>query len=248
MHNIDAARKVVEQQFPECDAAILAGSTTRGEATEKSDLDIIIVTKGVKTAYEETIFAHGWYIDILFNSPATCVKFFEMDKKRRRPAITHMCAQGIILKDNDGVATLLQEKAQRVLDEGPELLEQEHLDGFRRELTGLLDDFITARNYGEGLLMAQNVALQSIDIILGYHQHWLGEGKWLLREFRDYDPELERQCISALETFYKYGLKDPLIQFGEYALDHVGGRRKEGITGTKPEPVHPQPSPVEQQS
>jgi DHA1 family tetracycline resistance protein-like MFS transporter len=42
---IEAATNFVAQTFPTCDAAFLAGSVVRGEATATSDLDIVIVTR-----------------------------------------------------------------------------------------------------------------------------------------------------------------------------------------------------------
>ena len=39
---IEAASKFIEDHFPKCNAALLAGSVIRGEATETSDLDIIV--------------------------------------------------------------------------------------------------------------------------------------------------------------------------------------------------------------
>jgi len=35
---IKAAQKLINKRFPTCDAALLAGSVVRGEATETSDL------------------------------------------------------------------------------------------------------------------------------------------------------------------------------------------------------------------
>jgi len=48
---IDAARAFVEYSFPACDAAFVAGSAVRGEATTTSDLDIVIVTRDVKAPF-----------------------------------------------------------------------------------------------------------------------------------------------------------------------------------------------------
>lgn len=42
MNAIAAANQFIELRFPSCQAASLAGSVVRGEATNTSDLDIVV--------------------------------------------------------------------------------------------------------------------------------------------------------------------------------------------------------------
>ena len=47
----EAAQKFIEKYFSNCNGALLAGSVVRGEATERSDLDIVIFDDTVPSSY-----------------------------------------------------------------------------------------------------------------------------------------------------------------------------------------------------
>lgn len=233
MNSVEIAKKFVEQEFPHCNAAILAGSACRGEETDKSDLDIVVVVQGAKTAYEESLQAFGKSIDVLFNSHETCRQFFKKEMLWRRPVLAHMCAQGIIIKDEDGLAQQIQQEARQVIAYGPEPVSDDDMDKYRHQLTNLLDDFISSRNQYESYLIAQHVLGESIDIQLRANRQWLGAGKWLLRACHDYDPSLAQQWCAALDAYYKHGHKEGLITLAEEALNTVGGRQHKVIRGIK---------------
>jgi Nucleotidyltransferase domain len=239
MNSLHAAQAFLDQTFPNCDAAFLAGSVTRGEGTPASDLDIVVITKGNQYPYEESLHAFGWPIDVIFNSPETCRKLFQMDRQRRRPAIAHMCAEGIILKDCEGLATQLKHEAKQIMQEGPRPLSDEDLTRYRLQLTDVLEDFENSLSEDECLLMAQNITFHSFDIILARNGQWLGEGKWLLRALRDFNPSLAQQSLDALRLYYQQGIKDDLISFGDQVLNEVGGRLKEGLHSPKRREIQP---------
>ena len=233
MNSVEIARKFVEKEFPHCKAAILAGSACRGEETDKSDLDIVVVVERAKTTYEESLQAFGRSIDVLFNSHETCRQFFKKEMLVRRPVLTHMCAQGIIIKDEDGLAQQIQQEARMVIAYGPEPVSDDDMDKYRHQLTNLLDDFISSRNPYESYIIAQHVLGESIDIQLRANRQWLGAGKWLLRACQDYDPILAQKCCAALDSYYKHGSKEELIMLAEEALNTVGGRNHKVIRGIK---------------
>lgn len=57
---LNAASQFVEKYFSYCQAALLAGSVVRGEATTTSDLDIVIFDKEVKNSYRESFVEFEW--------------------------------------------------------------------------------------------------------------------------------------------------------------------------------------------
>ncbi len=59
MNAREAARKIVEQHFPSCTGAVLAGSVLRGEATNTSDLDIVIFDKKLPASYRTSFNSFG---------------------------------------------------------------------------------------------------------------------------------------------------------------------------------------------
>ncbi|WP_277587514.1 nucleotidyltransferase domain-containing protein, partial [Psychrobacillus antarcticus] len=51
---VEAARKFLHKYFPNCNGALLAGSVVRGEATNTSDLDIVIFDESIPSSYRES--------------------------------------------------------------------------------------------------------------------------------------------------------------------------------------------------
>lgn len=78
---IEAARQVASTYFPDCHAALLAGSVIRGEATETSDLDIVIFDQRLSSAYRESFIAFGWPIEAFVHNFESYKDFFETDRK-----------------------------------------------------------------------------------------------------------------------------------------------------------------------
>ncbi|RDW17068.1 nucleotidyltransferase domain-containing protein [Oceanobacillus chungangensis] len=97
---VKAARKFIENYFPYCDGALLAGSIVRGEATETSDLDIVIFDKTYRSSYRESVIEYDWPIEVFAHNLNSYQDYFESDYKRARPSLPRMVTEGIILKDN----------------------------------------------------------------------------------------------------------------------------------------------------
>ncbi|HER2162506.1 TPA: nucleotidyltransferase domain-containing protein [Streptococcus pyogenes] len=56
------------KHFPNCQGALLAGSVVRGEATETSDLDIVVFDKNLSSPYRESLIAFSWAIEVFVNN------------------------------------------------------------------------------------------------------------------------------------------------------------------------------------
>lgn len=79
---IEAAHQFVNEHFPNCKGALLAGSVVRGEATEKSDLDIVIFDKNLRTSYRESLIEYGWHIEVFVHTLTSYKQFFKMDYEK----------------------------------------------------------------------------------------------------------------------------------------------------------------------
>lgn len=230
LNMIDAARAFVEYSFPACDAAFVAGSAVRGEATTTSDLDIVIVTRDVKAPYRESLSAFGWPIEVFVNTHESYHEFFARDIQRRRPSLPRMCAEGMILKDRDQLAQRIKNEARQLLEQGPAPLSAAEITQLRYQLTDALDDFVGSERRGESYFIANEVAVLASELVLSYHRQWIGKGKWVLRALQAFDPQQAELLTVALETFYQQGTKEDLISFAQDALALVGGRLFEGYS------------------
>ncbi len=233
MDAIDAAQVFVNQRFPECSAAFLAGSIIRGEGTSTSDLDIVIITAREGTPYRESLREFGWPIEVFVNNSTSYREFFSVELEERRPRLPTMFAEGIILKDSDGTAQFIKEEARMLLEQGPEPLSSEEIIDLRYRITDCLDDFQGSEKFAESFFIANNLAAMASNLILASHRKWIGSGKWVPRALQRFDPDLARCLQVALVSFCQAGVKDDLIKFAEEALDSVGGRLFEGYSSGK---------------
>jgi predicted nucleotidyltransferase len=225
----EAAKKFVEENFPECDAALLAGSVARGEETSTSDLDIVIIDRNLPKAYRESIIAFGWPIEVFVHNLDSCREFFKSDIKRARPSLPRMVAEGIILRDHE-ILKLVQTEAVNLIKEGPEGWTSQEVDVKRYFITDTLDDFIGTNNRAEELFIANTLAGLLHEFILRTNGRWIGNSKWIVRELKNFDPDFTEQFIKAFETFYKNGEKELVIKIAEDILKSHGGRLFEGFS------------------
>src|SRR5437899_8802367 len=88
---LDAAAAFINRRFPECLAAFLAGSSSRGEATASSDLDVVIVIPQEGPFRWATLCEMGWPVEAWVLAPETYSAAFAGDAKRRWPLLPEMC-------------------------------------------------------------------------------------------------------------------------------------------------------------
>lgn len=109
---MEAARLFIDTYFPNCNAAVLAGSVVRGQATPTSDLDIVIFDEKIVSSYRESMMEFGWPIEIFVHNLASYKDFFLMDYNLAKPSMQRMVTEGIVLKD-DGVLQVIKKRSRR---------------------------------------------------------------------------------------------------------------------------------------
>lgn len=226
---IEAAIHFINKHFSDCHGALLAGSVVRGEATETSDLDIIIFDKTINSSYRESLIDQGWAIEIFVHNLTTYKYFFESDRKRARPSLPRMVFEGIILKD-EGIVDSIKTEAKNLLDNGPEKWSDETMTTKRYFITDALDDFIGCSNRAEELFIANTLAELTCEFILRTNGQWIGTSKWLVRSLRNYDEVFAKKFVETFDTYYKSGEKSQVIQLVDSILQPFGGRLFDGFS------------------
>jgi len=59
---IDCAKEIFISKYPDANFLLLAGSVVRGEGTETSDLDIVVVYEDLESAYSQSFFQKPKYV------------------------------------------------------------------------------------------------------------------------------------------------------------------------------------------
>jgi len=227
MEPVAAARALVEERFPECLAAFVAGSVIEGRGTRSSDLDMVIITVEEEAPYRESLIYEGWPVELFVHTTESYLHYFESDAKSRMPALPTMCL-GTILVDRDGTAAKARSDAETLLLKGPEAPTEDELASMRYALTDLLDDFLDVTDRQQAAFVAQALSEGSATLILTVRGKWSGKAKWLAKALDAGCPGLSERLVGCLRSFWREGDKEPLASFAQMALNEAGGRLWEG--------------------
>ncbi|SFK44795.1 hypothetical protein SAMN04487936_11432 [Halobacillus dabanensis] len=223
------AGRVIQQYYSSCDAALLAGSGVREEATTTSDLDIVIFDEKVSSSYRESFFASGWPVEVFVHNWTSYLEFFRRDCLRGIPSMPRMVVEGKIVK-NDSRLRTIKEEAEYLLDEGPLPWSKSTIDEKRYFLTDAIEDLIGCTDRGEEIFIAGKLAEQVSEFYLRVNRQWIGSSKWAARALRNYDRVLADQLIGSFDELYKQGEKGNVIRVIDEVLAPYGGRLFEGFS------------------
>ncbi|MDX1700126.1 MAG: nucleotidyltransferase domain-containing protein [Melioribacteraceae bacterium] len=226
---LEAGQKFVHRHYPNCQGALLAGSVVRGEATETSDLDIVVFDKNIKSSYRESFVEFGWAIEVFVHNLTSYKLYFEDDCIRARPSMPRMVSEGIVLKD-DGIIELLKYEADKLLKKGPEVWSLDTIKTKRYFLTDALDDFIGCSNRAEEIFITNTLATLLSEFVLRTNSKWIGDSKWIVRSLNQFDEKYAAHFIEAFDCYYKTGEKNQIINLVDKALQPHGGRLFEGYS------------------
>ncbi|HEX5564739.1 MAG TPA: nucleotidyltransferase domain-containing protein [Sporosarcina sp.] len=224
-----AAKRFVDEYFPHCQAAVLAGSVVRGEETPTSDLDIVIFDNQIEEAFRESRIEYGWPIEVFVHSLTSYKTYFRSDAERARPSLPRMVAEGIVLVDT-GILSLIKNEAAALLNEGPAPWSAQTLATKRYMLTDALGDFLGTQNEAEALFIANALAEAIHEFVLRTNGQWIGASKWIVRALRQYDEDFAERFVAAFQSFYKTGNREGIIRITDDVLAPFGGRLFEGYS------------------
>lgn len=226
---IEAAENFILTNFPNCQSALLAGSVVRGEATETSDLDIVIFDQSLDSSYRESLIEFGWPIEIFVHSLTSYKHFFEMDCKDAKPSMPRMVSEGIVLKD-DGMIQSIKEEANEILMKGPEKWSEETIKTKRYFISDALDDFLGSNKRAEDIFIANTLAESVHEFVLRTNGQWVGASKWIIRALKQFDEQFTDEFVEAFDDFYKTGKKNKITQLVDKVLAPYGGRLFAGFS------------------
>ena len=218
MDPIADAGALVADRFPGALAAFLGGGVLSARRTATSDLDVVVVITGPPAPFRESLRWRGWPVELFVHDQASIERYFALDAAYRKPNLARMVADGAPLAGREDIRTAITERARSVLAAGPPELTTAELEWRRYGLTDLLDDLAGSTDPGETAVIGWTAWRQTAELALLLGGHWLGGGKWLLRELRAADPALAAELVAASD--------DPprLIAVADLVLGRAGGR------------------------
>jgi hypothetical protein len=224
------ARLFVQEMFPGCCLAVLGGSASRGEDREGSDLDLVVLScNETERAFRRTYRAHGWVIEVFFLTLDEYRALFDEGIHASNPALQRMLAGGhVLVADGASAHAVLVEAKQDLLD-GPMPWTLEQINYVRYMVTEQVEDVRGAGGGAEGWFAVAKLATLLCEFRLRTEGQWIGEGKYLFRCLRDFDPVLAVQLEEALEVYMQRRDAGKLIHCAENVLNPHGGLLFEGF-------------------
>ncbi|MDZ5471387.1 nucleotidyltransferase domain-containing protein [Bacillus sp. 31A1R] len=223
----EVAQGFINKYFPNCHGALLAGSVVRGEATETSDLDIVVFDKNIPTSYRESFIVFDWPLELFVHNLTSYKAFFESDCERARPSLPRMVSEGLILKDS-GILESIKKESTALLENGPAEWSKETIDTKRYFITDALYDFIGGKDRAEEIFIANTLAELTSEFVLRTNRQWIGASKWIIRSLKQFNHEFAEHFVEAFDTFYKTGDKNKITELVDQVLEPYGGRLFEG--------------------
>lgn len=129
------ARELVSARFPGALGSLLAGSARTPHRTATSDLDVLVFLDMPPAPFRETTRHAGWLVELFVQTQRSYAAFLDRETRERRSPLLHMCAEGLLLSDTDGVIVDVQQEARRLLDAGPAPLTDHEREDRRYGLT-----------------------------------------------------------------------------------------------------------------
>lgn len=231
---VAVARCVVRGLFGAVRWAVLSGGVLTDDRTPGSDLDIVVVVEpqpGVP--YRRSLTFAGWPVELFVQDQAALEHYLAKDLARRQPSLQRMCATGVLPTDPHPHHQRVQADCAAVLAAGPPPLPGTELAALRYGLSDLLDDLTYSTDAGERAVITAVCWLRTAELALQAGGHWLGGGKWLLRELRDHDPRLAERWLSARHD------PDAVAALAGQILDYAGGRLFDGYHAAGDRPSRP---------
>lgn len=214
---VPAARAVVAELFPAVRWAVLGGSVLTAARTAGSDLDIVVCLDGEADVPYRLSLRRAWPVELFVHDADSLDRYLAKDVARRQPSLHRMLADGTVVAGDAGEATRVRDRCAAALAAGPDPLGDAEWLRLRYAVTDLLDDLAHSRDGGETVVVAATLWTSAATLALHAGGHWVGSGKWLLRELRAYDPALADRWLAA------HGDPVAVGAFATEALDRVGG-------------------------
>jgi len=228
----DAALMALEEHYPDRLCAIAAGSVLRGEATEKSDIDMVVLYGDDFTdIHRFSAVIAGWPVEFFVHNTQAQDYFMDRDRQRGMCVMMDMIANGLILPENAPLALTQRSKAQKLIAAGPDDLTETEIEDRRYFISDTLDDLDASKPVLDMYGTLANLYNQLGDFVLRAQGKWSGHGKALGRILRREDATLATAFEQAFTAAYQ-GDYAPVITLGETLLAPYGGRCFAGLKRT----------------
>ena len=222
---VEVAAEVLAARYPDADAAFVAGSFMREQASTTSDIDLVVLYSSLPQAHRESFVYQDIPVEAFVNDPETLSWFLEQDYKSGRPAMVGMLMEGVLIGPRQALGRDFKKRALQILREGPPPLNKENIDRLRYDITDKLDDLEADRSLSERIAIGAALYPLLAELALRGSGRWNGSGKWHARLLSQMDASLAAQVETAFLSLYDGSDTRAVLRLSESLLQQHGGGR-----------------------
>ena len=220
----EVAKLLFAEKYFGAKVMFLAGSVLRGEGTDYSDLDLVIVYEKLDFAYRDSYYFCDWPIEAFVHDPETLKYFFEkVDAPSGCPSLPDMVTKGIVIPNESNFSREIKNKGEQLLNSGPSLWDQAAIDRARYAITDLVDDIRSPRNYSELMGTGSKLYEALSDFYFRANNNWSAKGKTISRKLSSTDKGFSLEFEEAFSLLFKDQNPSHVIQLCEKTLRPFGG-------------------------
>ncbi len=248
---------------PDADVVIMAGSYGRAmrqgsyQPIASSDVDLVIIYKDLEkggfraasqifsqedvgTALGEAV-PRTMMVDTNIHDLASLHYHDKMVKEQIKvPYINVMLDEGYVLIDRLGIASILQEKAAKYLEEGPAPAPRAQWQSEIVRLETYLADVRSVESLEEKRFLGTMALLHTCEFALGLNQNWRSGSNQAYRRLTKFSPEDAEKITKSFSDIMRHGRTEAFESLME---DYI--RRGKSILPQLPEEKCAVPYPVE---
>lgn len=221
---IEVARSLALSRYPSAEVIFCAGSILRGEGTDTSDIDLVVILPKVENAWRESLVFKGWPVEAFVHDPETLHYFFlEVDAKSGVPSLPQMVMEGKLVLGNPERAKQFKGIADQIIQAGPAALSEEDIRNRLYGITDLIEDLRAPKSRDELIGAATRLYDLLADFALRSKGHWSGDGKQISRALNKYRPDIYHRFTRAFDELFIHESTDTVVSFAEELVAPFGG-------------------------
>lgn len=227
-------KKLISKRYPQAKSVIWAGSVKNNQATESSDLDLIIVFESLPNAYREAFIYDGWPVDTFIHDLDSLNYFFEESRVGNGiTGLAYMIINGYEILDKSEFTERVKRIAQESIALGPALWDKDQIDKERFLITDALDDIKYPASYEEKMASAAWLLEALGQFYFRAQGKWCASGKNLIRYLSDEDNLLAKEFNDAFSEVFRNGKTCRLELLVQKILLRYGGLLWDGYSSKK---------------
>lgn len=200
---ISVAQKVFDKNFSDAACGFIAGSILRDQATETSDIDLIVLyADETHETYRDSMISDGWPVEIFVHNIKSQQYFFDKDIINGHASTLSMILDGTLIGSQQIVGMKQKNLAKQLLEQGPKKWTSEKIDWQRYSITDLWDDVRATHDPDAVTAVLAELYPKIGEFYLRSQNKWSGKGKALVRLLKQNDPTFAEDFINAFDMAF----------------------------------------------